>query len=285
MAEFVLRVFDVEHGACAIMASPTGERIAMIDCGHNDSSGWRPSTYIRYSLNRTALDYLFVTNADQDHLSDLEGLWTHGVTLNALHRNPSPTADVLRVIKELGGGLTDDIDRFLRIHGDFNGPVAVPFNAGMGGATCAAFNNAYPEFTDTNNLSLVVFIKYAGFKMLFPGDIEADGWRALIRNPAFAQELLGTNILVASHHGRENGFCEDIFDYFTPQAVVISDKSIIYETQEMVPDYRTVVNPNGVAVINQQRRRHVLTTRRDGDILIRVSDTGNFTIETTTAQP
>ncbi len=285
MAEFLLRVFDVEHGACAIMASPADERIAMIDCGHNDSTGWKPSTYIRYTLNRTSLDYLFITNADQDHLSDLEGLWTHGVNVNVLHRNPSPTADILRVIKELGGELTDDIERFLRIHGEFNVPVAVPFNAGMGGVTCATFNNTYPEFTDTNNLSQVVFIKYAGFKMLFPGDIERDGWQALLGNPAFVQELSGTDILVASHHGRENGFCEDIFNYFTPQAVVISDSSIIYDTQEMVPDYRTVVNPNGIVVINQPRRRHVLTTRRDGDILIRVSNTGNFSIETSTGRP
>lgn len=282
MAEFVLRVFDVEHGACAIMASPTDERIAMIDCGHNDSTGWRPSTYIRYTLNRIFLDYLFVTNADQDHLSDLEGLWTHGVTLNVLHRNLSPTANILRVIKELGGELTDDIERFLKIHGEFNAPVVVPFNAGMGGVTCATFNNTYPEFTDTNNLSHVVFIKYAGFKMLFPGDIEWAGWRALLRNPAFVQELSGTNILVASHHGRENGFCEDIFNYFTPQAVVISDRSVVYGTQEMVPDYRAVVNPNGVAVLNQTRRRQVLTTRRDGDILIRVSNAGIFTISTST---
>ena len=61
---FVLRVFDVEHGACAIMLSPTAERIAMIDCGHNGSTSWRPSTYIRYTLQRNILDYLFITNAN-----------------------------------------------------------------------------------------------------------------------------------------------------------------------------------------------------------------------------
>src|SRR3990172_8012895 len=90
--EFVLRVFDVEHGACAMMSSPTGERIAMIDCGHNATTEWRPSTYIRHNLQRSRLDYLFVTNADQDHLSDLEGLWTYGVEVAVLHRNRSPDA-------------------------------------------------------------------------------------------------------------------------------------------------------------------------------------------------
>jgi len=283
MADFVFRVFDVEHGACAIMMSPIGDRIAMVDSGHNDSTGWRPSTFIRYSLQRTALDYLFITNADQDHLSDLEGLWTHGVSVTTLHRNPSPSSDILRVIKESQGDLTDDIERFLQIHEGYNGPVPVPFNTSMGGVTCSAFSNSYPDFTDTNNLSLAVFIKFGDFKILFPGDLEKDGWRALLANAAFVQELAGTSILVASHHGRENGFCGDVFNHFTPQAVVISDKPIVHATQEMVPDYRNVVAGNGVAVVNQSRRRHVLTTRRDGDIIFKVSDTGTYTIETTSA--
>ena len=170
--DFVLRVFDVEHGACAIMMSPTGERIAMIDCGHNSSVGWRPSAYIRYTLQRNTLDYLFITNADQDHISDLEGLWTHGVAVTVLIRNPSPVAAILRIIKEMQVELTDDIERFLQIHDGYNGLVLVPFDAGMGGVTCSTFSNFYPAFNDTNNLSLAVFIKYAGFKMLFPGDLE-----------------------------------------------------------------------------------------------------------------
>lgn len=277
--ELVLGVFDVEHGACAIMSSPTGERIAMIDSGHNATTGFRPSAFITQYMHRTRLDYLFITNADQDHISDLEGLWEHGIEVPTLHRNRSPDAAVLRIIKEAGGDLTDDMERYLRIHAAYTYPIAMPFNKGMGGATCSAFCNAFPEFADTNNLSLAVFIKYAGFKILFPGDLEDTGWKKLLENPAFVGELADTNILVASHHGRSNGFCEGIFDYFTPQAVVISDKPIVHDTQAMVPDYRAVVSANGVVVANQSRRRHVLTTRRDGDIFFIVSS-DNFRITT-----
>ncbi len=279
-SELVLRVFDVEHGACAILGSPTGERIAMIDSGHNASTGWRPSSYIRYHLNRDRLDYLFITNADQDHISDLDGLWEHGIEVTALHRNLSPAPQVLRLLKEINGELTNDIERYLRIHADYTHPVPVPFNVGMSGVTCQTFCNAYPEFTDTNNLSLAVFIKYGAFKILFPGDLEADGWMRLIGNPAFVRELTSTTILVASHHGRYNGFCKTIFNYFTPQAVVISDKPIVHDTQEMVPDYREVVNPQGVIVTNQVSRRHVLTTHRDGDIIFNISSDGRFLITT-----
>ena len=85
--EMVLRIWDVEHGACAMLhhtLNGTAGRLAMIDSGHTDD--WRPSTYIR-GLNRTRLDYLFITNADQDHMSDLQGLWDAGITVPIVHRN------------------------------------------------------------------------------------------------------------------------------------------------------------------------------------------------------
>jgi hypothetical protein len=85
MAGFMrLRVWDVEHGACAMLQhlnpSPSGDvpgKLAMIDSGN--SATWWPSTYIRGSLGRTTLDYLFITNADQDHMSDLRGLQDAGI--------------------------------------------------------------------------------------------------------------------------------------------------------------------------------------------------------------
>jgi hypothetical protein len=70
--EMVLRIWDVEHGACAMLhylQNGVPGRLAMIDSG--DTVDWSPSSYIRYELNRTTLDYLFITNADQDHMSDL----------------------------------------------------------------------------------------------------------------------------------------------------------------------------------------------------------------------
>jgi beta-lactamase superfamily II metal-dependent hydrolase len=275
----VLRVFDVEHGACAMMRAPAGDRLAMIDCGHNVTTGWRPSTYIRDTLKLSQVDYLFVTNADHDHLSDLDGLWQHGIDVRTLIRNRSPNPDILRRIKEAQGDLTNDVERFLQINASYNAPVEVPFDAGMGGVTCSTFRNSYPDFDTTNNLSMVVFIKFGLFKMLFPGDMERDGWAKLLQNPEFLRELQGTSVLVASHHGRVNGFSEDLFKYFAPFAVVISDKSIVHQTQEI--DYRPVVRDEGVAIVDRAKRRHVLTTRRDGDITFKVNVHGQFWIETT----
>lgn len=281
--KMVLRVWDVEHGACAMITNHNGisdGRLAMIDSGWNSTTGWRPSTFIRNDLKRRYLDYLLITNADNDHLNDLEGFWDNDINIRTLHRSRAVSPESLRAIKEKQGDMTKHVERFLRMHESYTAPASEPINDHMGGITFSTFNNSFPEFTDTNNLSMVVFVKYAGFKMLFPGDMEKGGWRALLQQPAFVNELKGTNILNASHHGRENGFLDEVFKYFTPDAVIISDKPIVHKTQETVPDYRNVTSDAGIIVSNTGKKRHVLTTRRDGHITIEVSETGRWTVTT-----
>jgi beta-lactamase superfamily II metal-dependent hydrolase len=283
--EMRVRIWDVEHGACAMVQHAIqtelgahGGRLAMIDSGH--STGFRPSEYITKVLGRNRLDYLFITNADQDHMSDLQGLWDAGIFVPVVHRNPSPSATAMRAIKEQCGPLTRDAERFVQICQGFNGAIAEPFDQNMGGITMSAFWNTYPQFIDTNNLSLAIFIKYRGFKILFSGDLERPGWRALLLQPGFRAELANTDVLVASHHGRENGFCEDIFAHFTPSCVVISDKAKTHSTQETVPDYRAVVRDQGVRVRTTGKARHVLTTRRDGWIQFTIDDNSSYHIDT-----
>jgi beta-lactamase superfamily II metal-dependent hydrolase len=283
--KMLLHIWDVEHGACAMLhhLSPDGVpgKLAMIDSGRTDS--WCPSTFIKHDLGRDQLDYLFITNVDQDHLSDLDGLWQEGIYVKTLVRNPDPPADELRKIKAEGGGLTNDIERFLMIHRSYSQAVTEPFDDHMGGITATTFWNPYPTFTDTNNLSLVVFIKYSSFKILFPGDLEKAGWRELLQRADFRAELIGTNVLVASHHGRESGYCEEVFNYCRPCVVVMSDKAIVHNTQGMTSAYhRRVADnyPNGVRVATTMKNRHVLTTRRDGWIQFNVDVNGQFTITT-----
>jgi beta-lactamase superfamily II metal-dependent hydrolase len=281
--EMVLRIWDVEHGACTMLhhrLNGVAGRLAMIDSG--DTLDWRPSTFIKEQLRRDELDYLFITNADQDHMSDLDGLWEEGIKVKTLMRNPHPSAAELRQIKE-AGGLSRDIERFLRIHATYNQPVTEPFDDYMGGITHRTFFNRFPDFTDTNNLSCAVFIKFGEFKILFPGDLEEAGWLALLEREDFQAELSSVAVLVASHHGRDNGYCEEVFDYCQPRVVVMSDKAIVHDTQYMAPTYRqrVIANwSNGVIVKTTGKNRHVLTTRRDGWIQFVVDAEGNFTITT-----
>jgi beta-lactamase superfamily II metal-dependent hydrolase len=280
----VLRIWDVEHGACAMLRHSRdgyAGRLAMIDSG--DSAGWTPSAFIRHTLKRSTLDYLFITNADQDHISDLDGLWKTGLHIPVWYRNPSVSADTFLQIKQQSGPLTTDAWRYWATLNTHNAPVSEPFDNNMGGITSRAFWNKYPQMTSTNDLSLVVFISFGSFTILFPGDLERAGWLALLCDPQFCQELSKTTILVASHHGRENGYCEEVFNFCRPQAVVMSDKPIVHDTQLMAAVYHSEVvkhHVNGVIVATTRKRRHVLTTRRDGHIQFEVDSAGNFEITT-----
>ncbi|MEX6725796.1 ComEC/Rec2 family competence protein [Parapedomonas caeni] len=281
MGEMVLRIWDVEHGACAMLhplVDGIAGRLAMIDSGC--MAQWRPSTFIRQGLNRGTLDYLFITNADQDHMSDLEGLEREGIFVDTLFRNPTYTGPEMYAIKSISGPVSADAQWYVQACGAYDTPTSLPFNANMGGITANCFFNHYPQFTDTNDLSLVVFIEFAGFKILFPGDLEKPGWRSLLQRADFRAALNGTNILVASHHGRESGFCKDVFNWVTPDAVVISDKPIAHATQLMAPDYRRVTRDEGVIVRSTMKTRHVLTTRRDGWIQFTVGSDGSYFIDT-----
>lgn len=130
------------------------------------------------------------------------------------------------------------------------------------GVEAAVFYNRYPDFADTNNLSLLIFLKMGDISIALPGDLERAGWLALLGDSSVRRELRDVDYFVASHHGRENGYCKEVFDYCKPRAVIFSDASIVYETQEMAGTYSQ--HASGV-VFNGQHRR-VLTTRNDGTL-------------------
>jgi hypothetical protein len=132
------------------------------------------------------------------------------------------------------------------------------------------------------NLSFVAFFGYGAFTILFGGDLETDGWLALLRFPAFRELLKKVNVLVASHHGRDNGRCEDVFKWCRPDVVVMSDYDIRHQSQETVGWYRnrvTGIPDHSVPwVAGIPRFRHVLTTRNDGNLKIAVQPDGRYTV-------
>lgn len=68
--------------------------------------------------------------------------------------------------------------------------------------------------------------------------MEAAGWARLLEQQAFRAELADVRVLVASHHGRENGYCKEVFDYArNVEVVIFSDSEMKYATQEMANAY------------------------------------------------
>jgi beta-lactamase superfamily II metal-dependent hydrolase len=271
-------IFDVEAGQCAIIHSPDGLRIAMVDCGHNYDSGWEPSTHLINRLGRTTIDYLFITNADEDHFSHLADLRANRIGITTFVKNWKVSADRIEEIKSRDYDLSADAEEYLRLVREYTGEVSVPFNEGMAGITMATF--CCDGFDNTNDLSMAVFFEYCGFKILFPGDLGRPAWLELMKDPSFIHHLNSTTVLVASHHGREDGYCEEIFANWRPRAVVFSDKGIVHESQETSEMYRAKTQDPGVILLNGERNRKVLTTRDDGDIRFTVLNNGDFYVWT-----
>ncbi len=255
-----INIYNVTHGFCAYIVADN-RNVMLIDCGYNQDTGFRPSTYLP-GRGCNGIERFIVSNYDEDHLSDLPNL-RGALCIQVLKRNKSVSVDVLRRIKLSGGPLAPGVRAMLDMMGTYTQEVVD--GPEFPNIELAYFHNNYPEFGDTNNLSLVTFLHYRGIHIVFPGDLEIPGWEALLKDWAFRQQLEKVNIFVASHHGRESGYCPDVFEYCQyAEIAILSDGPIQYETQKT--DYSGQVS--GIPW-DDGRHRSVLTTRKDGMITIR----------------
>ncbi|HEX6784254.1 MAG TPA: MBL fold metallo-hydrolase [Sphingomicrobium sp.] len=264
-----LTVFDVEHGQCSLLETDTNGHI-LIDCGHNSSTGWRPSVYLP-RIGVRSVDRLFITNADEDHASDLHNL-VRTVNISSLVRNPTVTAGNIRQLKNQDVGL--GITALCGMIEEYIHPL-LP-NAGIDNITYTRYWNKYPEFDNENDLSLVVFFHFGANKVCFTGDMTRRGWLGLLRDPNFRAELPDTSIFLASHHGREDGCCEELYTIggLSPVVTIISDGGLQHATQETVQWYAN--RSSGFQLDGVTRR--VLTTRNDGDIAMNIDPGGAIQI-------
>ncbi len=262
-----LKIFDVEHGQCALFILDDGKTI-MIDVGHNGTTGWKPAPYLRNTHKISALDMLVITNFDHDHVSGLNNLLDN-IEVRTLLRNKQVTPDELREIKKATGE-SHSITRLIKeMRNTYTAP-GVTFSSP--GFDYEVFWHPYGTFTDTNNLSLVFFAKCHGVGILFPGDLERAGWLKMLEREAFRQVLRQTNVLIASHHGRDNGCCDEVFDYPVaagatyklcyPHYIILSDKSHAHDTQKTLGYYGDKAQGGPYGGVT----RKVLTTRNDGRI-------------------
>lgn len=129
-----------------------------------------------------------------------------------------------------------------------------------------SYSNPYPRFTDTNNLSLLTFLDVGSVTFAIPGDLEREGWLLLLQNPEVRDQLRRVNVFIASHHGRESGYCREVFNHCSPQFIVISDGAIEFDSQRMASTYAQ--HASGGAFNNRgvSETRRVLSTRSDGNL-------------------
>jgi len=169
-------ILNVDHGFCAYAVGNDGG-VLLFDCGHGSSI--RPSTYLpRQGIKR--IRRFFVTNYDEDHISDLIDVRRH-LDIEILTRNSSVTSAQIRALKT--PPISPAMNELLAMIGDFT--AAVPSHRfDPDGLRVSVFWNDYPVFTDTNNLSLLTFLDVGNLSFVLGGDLETDGVGQVTRSSA-----------------------------------------------------------------------------------------------------
>jgi beta-lactamase superfamily II metal-dependent hydrolase len=259
-------IWDVQHGSAAYIKTPNNRHMA-VDLGDNgDSFSPLQTLYVR---GVRQLDAVVITHPHRDHMDDIanfsllapQSLWTPRHLSEADIRKGNRPEDIAVVT------------RYLEVRQQYSSPLALTNDlavpANFGGAAFQVFT---PRFCDTGNLnnhSLVVVASYAGLKMVIPGDNEAPSWKELLNDSAFVTAVRGADILLAAHHGRDAGYCSELFEATgKPKLVVISDgrfgdTSATDRYSKQVSGW-TVYDAYG-----QGDRRNCVTTRADGHITVK----------------
>jgi len=251
-------ILDVEHGFCAYAIGGDGG-VLLFDCGHGSAN--RPSTYLP-ARGITNIQRFFVTNYDEDHISDLPAV-RRNLHIEVLTRNASMTSGQVRSLKTPPISLA--MNELLGMIDSFTEGVT-PEQLEPTGLRVRFFCNDYPSFTDTNNLSLLTFLDVGGLSFVLGGDLERAGWLALLQSPHVRSFLNRAEVFIASHHGRESGYCPEVFDYCKPRLIVMSDGPIQYYTQLMAGTYARHALGALFTTPSGQEARKVVTTRKDGNI-------------------
>ena len=251
-------ILNVEHGFCAY-AVGNDEGVLLFDCGHGSVN--RPSSYLPARGIKNVRRF-FITNYDEDHISDLLAV-RRNLFLEVLTRNASMTSSQIRSLKT--PPISPAMNELLGMVDSYTGAVA-PHQLEPAGLQVWFFHNNYPSFTDTNNLSLLTFLDVGNVSFALGGDLERPGWLQLLQNSQVQGLLRRVDVLVASHHGRESGYCAEVFDYCKPRLIVMSDGPIQHDTQLMAGTYAQHASGESFSTPSGQEVRKVVTTRSDGNI-------------------
>lgn len=165
------------------------------------------------------------------------------------------------------------VGRYLELRNSYTSPVSPEYNliapANFGGVSFQVFAPHLCDDGNLNNHSLVIVVSYAGLKMVIPGDNESPSWNELLSDASFTAAVSGADVLLAPHHGREAGWCAELFEAMgKPRLMLVSDGRFgdTSATDRYSKQARgwTVHDAAGTS-----DTRNCVTTRSDGHITVK----------------
>lgn len=290
-----IAVFDVSNGSCALAVCSNGYSV-MFDCGsHAEKScpverinGFKmPGSWLGHMKNfqdgatSYPLSKLVVSHPDLDHIKNIQKVHTE-FTPYLLHRRYLEEFPLSVVHQE------DENYGYYRdsVCGTYRQTTTQLPNWGfveqnyMIPMDVLKTSPSFGEAKMKNNSSIIYFLEYQGFRILFCGDMEEVGWIWLIKNnQEFKDELSkGVDVIVASHHGHTSGYSQDLMDLIgTPRLAILSKGSETGGETDVDCRYSATASGcsvEGLSVPQNTLLKKTLTTRSNGNIYIDVGSDG-----------
>ncbi|MDP8212128.1 MAG: hypothetical protein P9X22_02405 [Candidatus Zapsychrus exili] len=278
MKKLRIIIFDVEHGFSAFINSPNNYTM-LIDCGA--TSYFSPIKYVLENelnnvseYNGAKLTEFILTHPHDDHITDIARL--------AGNLKPAILSRQKYNWEEIKTGDDEEyenLDTYSAWQEEYNTPITMPPDWGMtlNHSMYLSIDEARKINEDKfiNNTSMPTFIEYAGHKIVFPGDLEKEGWQSLLRKEGFDAFLHNTSFFVTSHHGHSSGYCNEIFECMgKPHFNIVSAHT---RDESVESAYSNPENSRGVLHNGQTRR--MFSTRNDGSLIIEISENGEATFD------
>ena len=264
-----LIVWNVQHGSAACIQTPNGKNI-VIDLGAGDT--FSPLQHLRQN-GIQKLDHVTITHPHMDHIDDILNFdWlTPGTLLTPKHLTEE---DIRGGNSKASEEAEAKIRKYLEIRRRYSGTLTpqedVCLPANNGDVSIQSFVPTQSSLGNLNNHSVVTVLEYSGVKILIPGDNESASWEELLGQQRFVNAIADTNVLVASHHGRESGFYRPLFDHFQPLITLISDGRAV--DTSATNRYSALTKGWKVSRRNDfQQQRKCVTTRNDGHIEVTIT--------------
>lgn len=273
MSELMVKFWDVKHGHATYINTPNRRHI-VIDLGIGTLVGsnetFSPLMHLYHNYGVKSIDYCIITHPHMDHIDDIMNF--RSLSPKTLLRPKHIPDDVL--LKGARDFELPKIEEYLSIHHRYNQPTQItdynhhenPDN--WGGLKISTFHPKECSISNLNNQSIVTVFEYEDIKIVIPGDNESPSWNELLKNDKFVKKVSNADIYLASHHGRESGYNEDIINIINPRLTVVSDSK--YHENSNIERYRKksrgwTVWDNGV-----ETHRKTLSTYHDGVITVKV---------------
>lgn len=270
MSPLRIIIHNVGHGQAVHAFTPDG-KVVVIDLG--TSADFSPLEWLGRSTK--TIDSLMITHPHGDHIDEMLLVKALGFTVGQFWRpswltkeevvaaNQPTYQDKLREYFELSDSATEAVPSE-RLVGN---------PAYTGGVTIKQFASPGCVRSNINNHSGVVVFEYLGARIVIPGDNEPTSWKELLNQPEFVSMVSDAHVFMASHHGRESGYCPELFAALNneaPRLCVVSDAGVQDTDARSRYTYHAEGWPVGSRITRETETRYCLTTRDDGSVEIEV---------------